>query len=46
VGQVAAVGQLQAEQGFAGVHHGGQGGGVGLGTGVGLDVGVIRPEQG
>ena len=46
VGQVAAVGQGQAQDLVAGGDHGGQRGGVGLRAGVRLDVGVLGAEQG
>jgi hypothetical protein len=45
VREVAAVGEVHAEDGVAGVEHGGERGLVGLGAGVGLDVGVFGAEQ-
>ena len=45
VGEVAAVGQGQAQDLVAGGDHGGERGGVGLRAGVRLDVGVFGAEQ-
>ena len=46
VGQVAAVGQGEAQDLVARGDHGGERGGVGLRAGVRLDVGVLGAEQG
>ena len=46
VGEVAAVGQGQAQEGVAGGGQGVEDGGVGLGPGVGLDVGPLGVEDG
>ena len=45
VGEVSAVGQVQAEDGVAGLKDGGVGRHVGLRSGVRLDVGVLGAEQ-
>ena len=45
VGEVAAVGQVQAENRVAGLQHGGVGGLVGLRAGVRLHVGVFGVEE-
>ena len=45
VGEVAAVGEVEAEDGVAGGEQGHEGGGVGLRAGVGLDVGVLGAEE-
>jgi hypothetical protein len=45
VGEVAAVGQVQAHDGVAGREHGGVGGLVGLRAGVRLHVGVLGAEE-
>ena len=45
VGQVAAVRQVQAQDGVAGIHQRHVGRGVGLRAGVRLHVGVFRPED-
>ena len=43
--EVAAVGQVEAEQRLTGLHQGLQHGGVGLGTRMRLDVGEIGAES-
>jgi hypothetical protein len=45
VGKVPAHGEVEAEDGVAGIEDGHVGGGVGLGTGVGLHVGVLSAED-
>src|SRR6185312_12951759 len=45
VGEVAAVGEVEAEDGVAGLEGGEEDGHVGLGAGVRLDVGVFGAEQ-
>ncbi len=45
VGEVAAVGQVEAEDGVAGLQHRGIGRGIGLRTGVRLHVGVLGAEE-
>ena len=45
VGQVAAMGEIEAEDGVAGLEHRHVGGGVGLGAGVRLHVGVLGAED-
>ena len=45
VRQVAAVRQIHAEDGVAGLQHGGVGGLIGLRAGVRLDVGVLGAEE-
>ena len=46
MGEVAAVGQGQAQDGVAGIGQGVEDGGVGLGAGVGLDISPLGPEDG
>ena len=45
VGEVAAVGEVEAEDAVAGLEKGHVGGGVGLGAGVGLHVDVLGAEE-
>ncbi len=45
VGQVAAVGQVHAQDGVAGLEHGGVGGLIGLRSGMRLHVGVLGAKQ-
>ena len=45
MGEMAAVGKVEAENGVAGLEDGGVGRGVGLGAGVGLDVDVVSAEE-
>ena len=45
VGQVAAVGEVHAHEGVAGLEHGLERGQVGGSAGVGLDVGMLSAEQ-
>ncbi len=45
VGEVASVGETEAEDGVAGLQHGHVGGGVGLRAGVRLHVGVLGSEE-
>ncbi len=45
MGQVAAVGKVEAKNGVAGLQHRHVGGGVGLRAGVRLHVGVLGPEK-
>ena len=45
VGEMAPVGEVEAQDAVAGGEEGHVGGGVGLGAGMGLDVGMIGPEE-
>ena len=45
VGQMAALGQIHAHDGIAGLQQGEIHGGVGLGAGMGLHVGILRAEE-
>ena len=45
VGEMAAVGQIEAQNGVARLQNRRKGGGVGLRAGVGLDVGVLGAEE-
>ena len=45
VAEMAAVGQVHAQDSVAGLHQGEEGRQVGIGAGVGLDVGVVAAKE-